>query len=180
MGIIKLIRAIHDERKKFREYCQMTIGDLAQLSNIELTEALSARMLYEEGEMEVNECLTEFQGAKRIFYVVNYFDMEIQNGGLCQFFVNSSREVAPYVLNCLSMINAVSYKELLEKFVTENSISLENLDSFIIYDVDEFEEQLGSYPFDEFDDAYYELYEDNPLEELLIKYARKHIDEFII
>lgn len=117
-------------------------------------------------------------GAKRIFYIVNYFDMEIQNGGLCQFFVNSSRLVAPYILECLIKINAVSYKELLETFIADNHISLDDLDSFIIDDVSQFEVQMSRYPFDEFDDSYYELYEKEPLENLLMNYARQHIDDF--
>lgn len=37
-----------------------------------------------KGDMSAGECLEVFQGAKRIFNIVNYFDMEIQNGGLCQ------------------------------------------------------------------------------------------------
>lgn len=37
-----------------------------------------------KGNMSADECLEVFQGAKRIFYIVNYFDMEIQNGRLCQ------------------------------------------------------------------------------------------------
>jgi hypothetical protein len=180
VGILKMIRAICEERKRNRAYCQMTIEDLAKLSNEELSEVLTARILNEEGDRYVDECLKEFQGAKRIFYIVNYFDMEVQNGGLCQFFVNSSRLVAPYVLECLTKINAVSYKELFEKFVINNNISLDALDSFIIDDVNQFEIQMSRYPFDKFDNSYYELYENEPLEELLVKYAREHIGDFAI
>jgi hypothetical protein len=176
--ILKIIRAIREERKRNRAYCQMTAEDLARLSNEELSEALSARILNEEGDRYVDECLKEFEGAKRIFYIVNYFDMEIQNGGLCQFFVNPSRLVAPYVLECLTQINAVSYKELFEGFVINNKISLDDLDSFIIDDVNQFEIQRSRYPFDKFDNSYYELYENEPLQELLVKYAREHIGDF--
>jgi hypothetical protein len=39
---------------------------------------------------------------------------------------------------------------------------------------------MSRYPFDKFDDSYYELYENEPLEELLVKYAREHIEDFAI
>jgi hypothetical protein len=180
VGILKMLRAIRKERKSISAYCQMTIEDLAGLSDEELLEVLTARILNEEGDRHIDECLKEFQGAKRIFYVVNYFDMEIQNGGLCQFFLNSSQLVAPYVLECLTKISAVSYKKLFEKFIIDNNISLDDLDSFTIDDVDQFEIQMSRYPFDKFDDSYYELYENEPLENLLVKYAREHIEDFAI
>lgn len=104
--------------------------------------------------------------------------MEIQNGGLCQFFVNSSREVAPYILECLEVIGATAYAELLSDFVIKNDISLNDLGSFITEDIDEYEEQTERYPFDEFDDAYYELYEKEPLERFLLEYVKKNLKDF--
>ena len=35
------------------------------------------------------------EGPRRVAYTVDAFDREVQNGGLCQYFVNSSRETAP-------------------------------------------------------------------------------------
>ena len=84
MNILKILKTICEERKRNRADRQMTMEDLAALSDEELSEALTVRMLDEEGNMSADECLEVFQGAKRIFYIVNYFDMEIQNGGLCQ------------------------------------------------------------------------------------------------
>ena len=106
------------------------------------------------------------------------FDAEMMNGGLCQFFVNSSRDVAPYVVESLNKIGAINYKILLSNFVEEHNINLSDLDSFIIEEVEEFEAQTERYPFDDFDDKYYELYEKEPLEDLLISYAKKHLEDF--
>ena len=106
------------------------------------------------------------------------FDAEMMNGGLCQFFVNSSRDVAPYVVESLNAIGAINYKILLNDFVEEHNINLSDLDSFMIEDVEEFEAQTERYPFDDFDDNYYELYEKEPLEDLLISYAKKHLEDF--
>ena len=104
--------------------------------------------------------------------------MEVQNGGLCQFFVNSSRDVAPYIIECLKIIGADSYKNLLSEFVEKHNINLNDLDSFMIEDVAEYEAQTERYPFDDFDDKYYELYENEPLEELLIVYVKDYLEDF--
>ena len=58
--------------------------------------------------------------------------MELQNGGLCQFFVNSSRSLAPYVDECLKMVGAEEHRKLFAEFVANNQIDLNNLDSFRI------------------------------------------------
>lgn len=185
--IFKIAKAIYDERKKEKLYCQMSAEELEKLPGEDFLEALSARILQEEGDMEVAESVSYFQGAKRIFYIIDYFNMEIENGGLCQFFVNSSKVVAPYILDSLGEIGASSYMELLEKFVRDNRISLNDLSSFEIEETDEFEDDesedeyemlLERYPFEEFDEAYCELYEEEPLSMLLEKYCKEHIEEF--
>lgn len=178
----QIVRFIHKERKREKECYEMPIEDLRELTGDDFLEVLWSRILYEEGDMEPEESLTYFQGAKRTFYIIEYFDMEVQNGGLCQFFVNSSKEVAPYLLDSLEEVQAFPYKELLEKFVRDNGILLDDLSSFVIEDFDElqdeFAKQSARYPFEEFDDAYYELYGEEPLGDFLEKYCKEHIGEF--
>ena len=98
---------------------------------------------------------------------------EVNNGGLCQFFVNSSRAFAPFVSESLFAVGADKTKELFDNFISENNIDLKDLNSFIITDLSEFAEQNQRYPFDDFDNKYYEIGEIN---HLLIKYARENID----
>lgn len=151
---------------------------LGELSDEELLEALWDRVLAEEEEMEMEEFLTSCGKAKRVFYVIYYFDMEVQNGGLCQYFVNSSRETAPYVSDCLKTIGAEEFDRLLGRFVEANRIDLRDLHSFAVRSVKEFEAQTKRYPFDDFDDAYYALYEKKPLDKQLVQYVRLHLEEF--
>ena len=156
----------------------MSTDELLTLNDEDLYDAISDRLLYEEQDLEVEEVIKKFRGAKLIFYVVNYFSMEINNGGMCQYFVNSSRLTAPYILDALTAIGADSYSELLHRFVSGHHIDLTDLDSFIIENVDDFEAQSERYPFDEFDDAFYQLEENIQLEQLLSAYARLHIQDF--
>ena len=180
MGLFNFIKSVREELKKIENYKKMSVEELRELSDEELREALSERLMAEEdnNEWDVKECVSGFKGAKRVYYIVNYFDMEVQNGGLCQFFVNSSRDVAPYILKCLETIGAVNYEKLLKAFVEENDIDLNDLDSFIVEEIEEYEAQTQRYPFDDFDDKYYELYETESLEDMLLIYAKQHLNDF--
>lgn len=151
MGLFGFIKSVRNEMKKLELYKKMTVEELKELSEEDLRDALSERLIAEEDKnaWEVNVCLVGFKGAKRIYYIVNYFDMEVQNGGLCQFFVNSSRDVAPYVIECLNTIGAINYKKLLSDFIEEHNINLQDLNSFMIEDVEEYEAQTERYPFDD-------------------------------
>lgn len=181
MGLFRFLKEIKQYKNKIKRYQSMSIDELYKLSNDDLFEAIQERMINEEEkyDYEPNLCLQEFKDAKRIFYIIHYFDMEVQNGGLCQYFVNSSRKTVPYLFECLHIIEAYEYENILKDFIDRHHILLDQLDSFIIDDVDEFEQQAERYPFDDFDNTYYTLYEKHPLQELLTKYIRNHLEDFI-
>ena len=54
---------------------------------------------------------------QKTVYILSIYDMEIQNGGLCQFFVNSSRSLAPYIEDNLNKIGATEHKKLFTEFI---------------------------------------------------------------
>lgn len=117
-----------------------------------------------------------FFGARRTVFVLNLFDSEIQNGGLCQFFVNSSREVAPFVSESLAAVGAEEHRVLFEEFVQNNAIDLSDLSSFMIFwSKRSYIKQTKRYDFDAFDNQYYEL---PALQELVTAYIRANIAEF--
>lgn len=90
----------------------------------------------------------------------------------------SLEELEAFVSECLYAIGAISQQKLFDEFNSSNQIDLCDLTSFILLDINDFEKQNERYPFDTFDDAYYELYEKEPLDDLLVKYARNHMDDF--
>lgn len=100
---------------------------------------------------------------ERIFFVVYTFNTEVLNGGLCQFFVNSSRAYAPLISECLQAVGALSQKQLFDNFIKTNNINLNDLSAFKISSSEEWGEKLKLYPFDDFDDNFEEL--DDILEE---------------
>lgn len=182
MGFIRMFflfsKMFREEKKKQRIYRAMSLEELEALSNEELYEALNAKIEQKVGRDEIKDILSYLNISEKIFFVLNLFDMEVQNGGLCQFYTNSSRDAAPFVSECLYAIGAISQQKLFDEFNSSNQIDLCDLTSFILLDINDFEKQNERYPFDTFDDAYYELYEKEPLDDLLVKYARNHMDDF--
>ena len=153
----------------------MTVEDLSSLSDDELFEAVTARTerkvdSFDEWEDGVNS----LNPSQKIFYSVNWLEMEVNNGGLCQFFVNSSRMVAPLVSEYMDIIGAVDHKKLYDDFVNKNEIDLTELSFFDVNEVEEFEEKTEKYPFDEYDDAFYDM---EPLETYLKKFIRENIKD---
>ena len=110
-------------------------------------------------------------------YSLNKFEAEVNNGGLCQFFVNSSRECAPYISDALAAVGALELKVLYDNFISENKIDVNDLSSFKISAVDEYIEQTTRFDFDSFDD---EFYKDTNIHQQIIDYSRKHVDQLIV
>lgn len=137
---------------------------------LENIEDLSDYDLVEEAYFGLGDDFEAFNDAQRVVYTVAEFDMEVQCGGLCQFFYNDCEE-APYVSQSLAEIGAAEYQRLYDDFIADNDIDISGLDEI------EYEDMYDMYPFNDFDDDYYELYGRQPLETMLAAYIRAHIDE---
>ncbi len=158
------------------KYIKMSLSELSQLSDDELFNAVWTRtesfvsskedMLY--GFNSLNE-------EQRVFYAINYFESEVNNGGLCQFFVNSSRMVAPFISDYMEIIGATEHKKLYDDFIEKYRIDLRDLSSFDCETVESFQAQYERYPFDEYDGKFYES---EPLQSYLISFVKKHIEKF--
>lgn len=178
MAIIsdRLIERINKALLFDEKYIKMSVSELLQLTDDELFYAVWTRaeniVSSKEDFLEGFKCLSEEQ---RIFYAVNYLEMEVNNGGLCQFFVNSSRMVAPIVSEYMEIIGATEHKKLYDAFIEKYQINTHDLSSFDCETVEVFQSQYERYPFNEYDDAFYEL---EPLQNHLIPFVKKHIEKF--
>ena len=119
--------------------------------------------------------LSQISPERRIVFILSIFDMELQNGGMCQFFVNSSRSLAPYIDECLQAVGAEEHRKLFIKFVADNQIDLNNLDSFRISSAEEYATQTERYDFNSFENSYVEL---TPLQDFIVNYIKANISEF--
>ena len=109
-------------------------------------------------------------------YTLWQFDMEVNNGGLCQFFVNSSGDCAPFVSEALGALGAVELQKRYDQFIEENHINVSDLSSFKIDTVEAYVEQTERFDFDSFDNAFYE---EEEFYQQLIDYARANIEKLL-
>ena len=106
-------------------------------------------------------------------YTAACLDLEIMNGGLCQFFANCP-DCVPYVPEALEAIGAAEHKALYDRFLADTGI--DPLDPvFQTEDMDAFSRLYELWPWEDFDDAYLSL---TPIPELLEAYVQSNPDAF--
>ncbi|MBR2876094.1 MAG: DUF4375 domain-containing protein [Clostridia bacterium] len=172
MGILGTILFNFKNMKKAKKFRAMGTEDLLALSDDDFYEMLFCVLedaVYDIKDSQINE-------TQKLVYSLNNFEAEVNNGGLCQFFVNSSRECAPYISKALEEVGAVSLKSLFDNFISENKIDVNDLSSFKVSSIDEYEKQTERYDFDSFDNKFYE---EEELHQLIIDYSRKNIEQLI-
>jgi len=168
---------LSDSMEKFDEKKQLHGQDLLKLSDDDLFEVVYFQNLdIADGAEDEEHELEQFSGARRTVYILSMFDMEIQNGGLCQFFVNSSSSVAPYVCDALNAVGAHEHRELFENFIAKNNIDVSNLESFKKgTSVRAYIKQTKRFDYETFDDKYSEL---PVLQHKIVAYIKDNINEF--
>lgn len=172
MGILGVILFNIRNMKKAKKIRAMSKEDILALNDenfFDAIECVCEDAVYDITDSQINE-------EQKTIYSLNKFESEVNNGGLCQFFVNSSRECAPYISKALDAVGAFQIKDLYDKFISDNCIDVTDLSSFKISSIDEYEAQTQRYDFDSFDDKFYE---DEKLHQLIIEYSRKNIDRLI-
>jgi len=147
--------------------------DLLALSDDDLFETVFFQNcdLVEQADDE-NEELELLSGARRIFYILAAYDAEVQNGGLCQFYVNSSSAVAPFVSDALKTVGATEHKLLFDEFNAKNNI---DVSEFKLSGLRGYKKLAGRFDFDAFDDSFYEL---PALQDSIVAYVKQNIEQF--
>lgn len=172
MGFLGRILYNIKNMKKAKNIRNMNTDDLLALDDDNFFDAIEC--VCEDAVYDINAPeLTEVQ----IFvYSLNRFEAEVNNGGLCQFFVNSSSECAPYISRAMNAIGATELKNHFDNFITENNINVNDLSSFKIDSLEQYEEQTKRFDFDSFDDKFYMSYD---FHQQIITYARKNIEQIM-
>jgi len=166
-----------EKMKEFERYAlSITHEEMASLDDDTLTDALRIRVFQRVGkeyDFDFTKAASEISVPLRTAFVLFSFDAEIQNGGLDQFFFNSTSELAPYVADSLMLVGAREYADLFIRSCKENGI-----DPSDPYTFEENDDTEDEDLFDEFNDDYYALYEEKPLEPYITRYARTHLEDF--
>ncbi len=164
------------EAEKQRRNKELPHEELSALTDDDLYEAVWNRTNERVEQAETERTgIAALPHAARVFYVVSCYEFEVNNGGLCQYFANSSRETAPLLSDCLEEIAALDHKALFDGFVQENGIDVNDLSSFVSNSVEEYLSQTRRYPFEAFDAAFLVL---PALSTYLVPYVRANIADF--
>lgn len=172
----RLIERINIALSGNEKYIKMSGSELLQLTDDELFFAVLTRTeIIVSFKEDLSYGFNSLNKEQKIFYAVNYLESEVNNGGLCQFFVNSSRIVAPLVSEYMGIIGATEHKKLYDNFIEKHQINTYDLSSFDIETWEGFQAQYARYSFYEYDDAFYKL---EPLQNYLVSYVKKHVEKF--
>lgn len=173
----KINKMKKEREEEINYYLNLTTEELKKLSDIKLYIAVTTRLSYKVRTN--NSDINPLNEEEKIVFETDIYDSEVNNGGLCQFFTNSSSLVAPYISNNLKILKAKEHKKLFDNFIKENKINVNDLYSFEITMIDNIKEQyqnnLDKYPFDEFDTNFYKL---PPLQTILTEYIKNNISKF--
>lgn len=175
------LRDTANELKELAEqddmYLKTSAEELCSLNDSDLCYAVSLRTWEKVSEAEsIDQEMSLLNEKEQVFYALDLLLMEVGNGGLCQFFGNSSSYIASLISDYLGLIGAEYHKELYDSFVKNNDIDLNNLQKFSYESEAQYDGLYEQYPFDEFDEAFYGNVE--LLEEKLAKFIRDNISFF--
>ena len=173
MGIFGQILYNIKNMKKAKKLRSMGKDGLLALDDGAFYDAI--KIICEDAVYDINA--TRLTPEQKIVYSLNKFESEVNNGGLCQFFVNSSRECAPYISEAFAAVGAFELQILFDNFVNINNLDVNDLSSFKASSIHEYQAQTERFDFDSFDDQFYQ---DQNIHQQIIDYSRKHIEQLIV
>ncbi len=172
MGFFSTMLCNIKNMKKAKKIREMGKENLLALEDEEFYEAMIC--LCDDAVYDIKAAgLTKEQ---ILAYSLYMFQMEVNNGGLCQFFVNSSSDCAPFISEALEVIGATELRNLFEQFVNDNDIDVTDLSSFKITDIKEYEAQTKRFDFDSFDERFYD---NEDFHQQVINYFRRNVEQLL-
>ena len=164
---------------------QWNFDELLQLQDYELISEARDAVIDEIRNSSSEEDLEKIPEIRYYLITASIFEMEMQNGGLCQFLVNQGKFHGPMLKNALLAFGAEQHRGITEEFCMKNSIDLSNLQELLPETTDPYQvmenymQLVEKYPFADFDEAYFSLDGECPLEGILGAYIRKNMQLFL-
>ena len=150
-------------------------NDYLAMENEELIMSITDSILDEIQQLSSDEELENLAVQKFYVLVASNFDMEMQNGGLCQFFMNSGHVYVPMLADALQTVGASQHAHLFLSFCKENNIDPSNIEDFGNVSIENYLALLEKYPFNQFDEQYFKLEQDEGLFSTLVAYVRNNL-----
>jgi len=150
---------------------------LLELNDDELIQAILDQIYKKTASLDSKEELLILNDYERNFYMAFWFDSEVCWDGSYFYFLNFSDSYLPYAVESLKNVGAADHAQLFADFCKENDLDF-NDPKVINFKENEKEYEKMIDVFDEFDTAYYELLENEPMDPILAEYIRSNIDQF--
>ena len=165
--VINLNKEIKNDRKAHDRYVSMSDEEVFVLDDKAFYNAVYERIGEQADKANSFDTLNKYQLA---YFLDFEFDADAYEGGLCQFLYNTTAEKAENIAYCLKLMSFNEIAELFNSFVDDNNFDFSMLDDEEL----DFEELSEEYDFDSFDNKFYELYNDKPMHDTLLKFAREN------
>ncbi len=163
---------------------QWNYDELLRLQDYELIMKARDAVIDEIRNSSSEEELKKIPEIRFFLITASIFDMEMQNGGLCQFLVNGGKFHGPMLKDALTAFGAEEHSRVIEDYCKVQKIDLGNLQIILPNDRDPyglaalFSQLYDQYPFREVDERYFEIDRRNPLESILGKNIRNNLSLF--
>lgn len=125
------------------------------------------------------EIVTSWNKSRQAIYVIWLLEGEVNNGGFNQFYFNSSGEFSLLVPEALKLIGAPKFSDLVKRANSTYKSEYDKITEHQDGTIEGFSKSYENNPLDKYDDEFYELYENENLNDIQIKFIRSHIDDFI-
>jgi len=166
-----------DELKWLDEYSGQSTDELIALEGEYRTDSLvlAFEQAIDQKAVQIgNDDLTD---EERIILAVEALEREVNNGGYAQFFVNSSKEFAPIIVDALNRIGCVETAALTQEAIDAlgivGSLSVEAIDRVMDEQSDQRDQKL-----EVCDDKYYSVVGD--LSKPLLGFIKRNKEQIII
>lgn len=184
MGLFARLKDMFREK----DYTAMTSKELFKLDDIELEVAVSERLYKKYGyytkygyevkntQKNILQNATETQ---KIYYVLHRYDMMISlNEKHGEYSLEKNQMIIPQLIPAMEKIGATENKELLLRYADKYNLYLDNLNIEQFHRLNKIKNENNQSPVEEFEEAYYELMEENDeLDACLMIYIRQHMEE---
>ena len=168
-----VVRLIEEEQDRC---CNMSDEELLALSDEELLGVIWIRMERFSARFDTERrALDNMSAEQKNFYITYYYMLQVNDGGLCQYFANSSRDTALFLSDALEAVGAMEHRELFEDFLHHNKVATAALLSFKVDNSADFKKMERSYPFEEFNADFYAL---PPMQSAIAAYVRENVTVF--
>lgn len=168
-----IVRLIEEERER---YCKMSDDELLGLSDEELLSVVWIRTERHSAQFDTERrALDNMNEEQKNFYIVYYYMLQVNEGGLCQYFANSSRDTALFLSDALAAVGATEHRELFEEFLHHNKVATAAMLHFAVDNSKDYKEMEKNYPFDDFNTMFYTI---APITESIAAYVRENITSF--